>query len=101
MFAAREVATGKITADACYPKHRHQDFLRFLKKVATAHPGVQLHVVCDNYATHKHPKVRAWIEVSGTWAVLPDGLQLRKQLHVQRCSLLPDVIKRSTRPDLR
>jgi transposase len=61
LFAALEVATGRITADACYPKHRHQEFLRFLKKVAAAHPGVQLHVVCDNYATHKHAKVKAWL----------------------------------------
>jgi transposase len=62
LFAALEVATGKITADACYPRHRHQEFLKFLKKVAAAHPGVELHVVCDNYATHKHPKVRAWLK---------------------------------------
>jgi transposase len=62
LFAALEVATGKITADACYPRHRHQEFLRFLKKVAAAHPGVQLHVVADNYATHKHPEVRAWLK---------------------------------------
>jgi transposase len=61
LFAALEIATGKITADACYPRHRHQEFLRFLKKVASAHPGVQLHVVLDNYATHKHPEVRTWL----------------------------------------
>ena len=61
LFAALEVATGKITADACYPRHRHQEFLRFLKKVAAAHPGVELHVVLDNYGTHKHPAVRAWL----------------------------------------
>ena len=61
MFAALEIATGKITADACYPRHRHQEFLRFLKKVATAHPAVDLHVVLDNYGTHKHPEVRAWL----------------------------------------
>jgi hypothetical protein len=42
--------------DACYPRHRHQEFLRFLKKVAAAWPGQQLHVVCDNYATHNHPR---------------------------------------------
>ena len=61
LFAALEVATGKITADACYPRHRHQEFLRFLKKVAAAHPGVDLHVVLDNYAAHKHPKIREWL----------------------------------------
>jgi transposase len=61
LFAALEVATGKITADACYPRHRHQEFLRFLKKVAAAHPAVNLHVVLDNYGTHKHPEVRGWL----------------------------------------
>jgi transposase len=61
LFAALEIATGKITADACYPRHRHQEFLRFLKKVAAAHPGMELHVVLDNYGTHKHPEVRRWL----------------------------------------
>ena len=61
LFAALEIATGKITADACYPRHRHQEFQRFLAKVATAHPGVDLHVVLDNYGTHKHPEIRAWL----------------------------------------
>jgi transposase len=60
LFAALEVATGKVT-DACYPRHRHQEFLRFLKKVAAAHPRIDLHIVCDNYAAHKHPDVQAWL----------------------------------------
>jgi len=60
LFAALEVATGKIT-DVCYPRHRHDEFLRFLKHVAKAYPRVKLHIVVDNYATHKHPDVRAWL----------------------------------------
>jgi transposase len=60
LFAALEVATGKIV-DACLPRHRHQEFLTFLKVVAKAYPRVQLHVVADNYATHKHPTVQAWL----------------------------------------
>ena len=60
LFAALEVATGKVT-DACYPRHRHQEFLTFLKQVTKAYPGHKLHIVCDNYATHKHPTVRAWL----------------------------------------
>jgi transposase len=60
LFAALEVATGKVT-DACYPRHRHQEFLRFLNQVARAYPRVRLHLVCDNYATHKHPQVAAWL----------------------------------------
>ncbi len=60
LFAALNIATGQVI-DACYPKHRHQEFLRFLEKVAAAYPAVDLHVVCDNYATHKHADVRAWL----------------------------------------
>jgi transposase len=55
------VATERITADACYPRHRHQEFLRFLKKVAAAHPDVELHIVADNYSAHKHRVVKAWL----------------------------------------
>jgi hypothetical protein len=55
------VATGRVT-DACTERHRHQEFLAFLKQVAAAYPRRQLHVVCDNYATHKHPAVRAWLQ---------------------------------------
>jgi transposase len=61
LFAALEIATGRISADACYPRHTNVEFLAFLKQVATAHPRVKLHVICDNYATHKHPDVEAWL----------------------------------------
>lgn len=60
LFAALEVATGKVT-DACHPRHTHAEFLAFLKQVANAYPRVPLHVVADNYATHKHPAVQAWL----------------------------------------
>jgi hypothetical protein len=61
LFAALEIATGKVT-DVCYPRHRHQKFLRFLKQLAKTYPRQQLHIVCDNYATHKHPKVKDWLQ---------------------------------------
>jgi transposase len=60
LFAALEVATGKVT-DACYDRHTNVEFLAFLKQVARAYPRVKLHVVADNYATHKHPAVKAWL----------------------------------------
>jgi transposase len=60
LFAALEIATGKVT-DACYPRHRHQEFLKFLRQVAAAYPRVPLHVVCDNYGTHTHADVRDWL----------------------------------------
>ena len=60
LFAALEVATGIVT-DACYPRHRHQEFLKSLKKVAVVYPGTGLHVICDNYSAHKHADVRRWL----------------------------------------
>jgi hypothetical protein len=60
LFAALEIATGHVE-QACLPRHRHQEFLRFLKQVAKAYPRRTLHLVVDNYATHNHPAVRAWL----------------------------------------
>jgi transposase len=60
LFAALEIATGRVE-QTCLPRHRHQEFLRFLKQVAKAYPRVKLHLVVDNYATHKHPTVTAWL----------------------------------------
>jgi transposase len=60
LFAALEVATGRVT-DACYDRHRHEEFLAFLKRVARAYPRRELHVVVDNYGTHKHPDVETWL----------------------------------------
>jgi transposase len=60
LFAALEIATGKVTA-RCQDRHRHQEFLVFLRQVARAYPGVELHLVLDNYAAHKHPAVKEWL----------------------------------------
>jgi transposase len=60
LFAALDIATGTVTG-ACKARHRHQEFLAFLKQVARAYPDRELHLVMDNYATHKHPKVKAWL----------------------------------------
>jgi transposase-like protein/transposase len=60
LFAALEVATGKVT-DRCYDRHGKAEFLDFLKKVAKAYPRRQLHVVLDNYHTHKHDEINTWL----------------------------------------
>jgi transposase len=60
LFAALDIATGQVTG-ACLPRHRHQEFLRFLKQVARAYPDTELHLVMDNYATHKRVEVRDWL----------------------------------------
>jgi hypothetical protein len=62
LFAALELAAGKVVGQ-CYARHRHQEFLKFLKRLDTEFPGdLSLHVVMDNYGTHKHPRVKAWLE---------------------------------------
>ena len=62
LFAAIELAEGKIISD-CLPRHRHQEFLKFLKKIdAETPPELDLHLIVDNYATHKHQKVKSWLK---------------------------------------
>jgi transposase len=60
LFAALEVATGKMT-DQCYDRHGKAEFLDFLKNVAKAYPRRELHVVLDNYHTHKHDDINRWL----------------------------------------
>jgi transposase len=62
LFAALSVLDGKVIGD-CQPRHRHQEFLRFLKRIDTETPrALDLHLIVDNYATHKHPNVKAWLK---------------------------------------
>ena len=94
LFAALEIATGRITS-ACKPRHRHQEFLAFLKQVARAYPDDELHLVMDNYATHKRVEVRDWLAAnprihihftptSGSWLNLVEvwfGIIERQAIH--------------------
>jgi transposase len=62
LFAAIELAEGRIIAE-CMPRHRHQEWLAFLKKIDAETPAeLDLHLIVDNYATHKHPKVQSWLK---------------------------------------
>lgn len=62
LFAAIELAEGKIIAE-CMPRHRHQEWLKFLKKIDAETPAdLDLHLIVDNYATHKHPTVLNWLK---------------------------------------
>jgi transposase len=62
LFAALEVLQGRVIGQ-CYERHRHQEFLRFLRRLDGEFPGkVPLHLVLDNYGTHKHAAVRAWLK---------------------------------------
>ena len=61
LFAAIELAEGRIIAK-CMDKHRHQEWLKFLKKIDRETPKhLDLHLIVDNYATHKHPEVKKWL----------------------------------------
>ena len=62
LFAALDVATGKVIGE-CMPRHRNQEFLRFLRTVdRQTDKALDLHLIIDNYATHKHPKVKLWLK---------------------------------------
>jgi len=61
LFAALSMLDGEVIA-ACMPRHRHQEWIRFLRQIDRQTPaGLDLHLIVDNYATHKHPKVKAWL----------------------------------------
>ena len=61
LFAALDVASGKVIGQ-CMKRHRHQEWLKFLRAIDRATPkGLDLHLIADNYATHKHPAVKAWL----------------------------------------
>src|SRR6202158_2540092 len=61
LFAALDVATGKVIGQ-CMKRHRHQEWLKFLRAIDRATPkALDLHLIADNYATHKHPTVKAWL----------------------------------------
>jgi transposase len=62
LFAALSMLDGKVIGE-CMPRHRHQEFIRFLKTIdVKTPPELDLHVIADNYATHKHPRVTSWIK---------------------------------------
>lgn len=81
LFAALNILDGKVIGD-CMPRHRHQEFIRFLKKIDQETPaGLNLHIIVDNYSAHKHARVRSWLKrhprfhihftpTSGSWCNL-------------------------------
>ena len=105
LFAALEIATGQVTG-LCKQRHRHQEFLVFLKHVARVYPQVELHLVMDNYAAHKHPAVKAWLAdnpritvhftpTSGSWLNLVEvwfGLIERQAIRRGRSTSVADLM---------
>ena len=69
LFAALDVATGVVFTE-CKPRHRHQEFLSFLRRLDACIPqDLEVHLIVDNYATHKHAKVRTWLAQRGRYHV--------------------------------
>ena len=61
LFAALNVVEGIVIGE-CMPRHRHQEWIKFLKRIdASTDPALDLHLIADNYCTHKHPKVQRWL----------------------------------------
>ena len=62
LFAAFSMLDGKVIGD-CMPRHRHQEFIRFLQLINVQTPAdLDLHLIVDNYGTHKHPRVQSWLK---------------------------------------
>jgi transposase len=69
LFAALNVLEGTVIA-ACQPRHRHQEFLRFLNRIdESVDSNRQIHLVLDNYGTHKHPAVKEWLAARSRYHV--------------------------------
>jgi transposase len=60
LFAALEVTSGKVHG-RCYAQHTHVEFIAFLDSIRREYPRREIHLICDNYGTHKHPKVKQWL----------------------------------------
>jgi putative transposase len=69
LFAALDVSSGQVLTD-CKPRHRHQEFLSFLRTIEANVPARQdIHLIVDNYGTHKHPRVKAWMARRPRWHI--------------------------------
>jgi len=69
LFAALNVLDGEVLT-SCKPRHRHQEFLSFLRDIDASVPAdLDIHMVVDNYATHKHAKVKAWLLARPRWHI--------------------------------
>jgi transposase len=106
LFAALELLEGKVIGQ-CFQRHRHQEFLRFLRRLdGEFPPDLSLHLVIDNYGTHSHPAVKAWLQrhprfvvhfvpTSSSWLNLVErwlGELTAKRIRRDSFSSVPDLI---------
>ncbi len=98
LFAALDIATGKVISQ-CKRHHRHQEFLRFLQHIDVNVPGdCDIHLVIDNYATHKHPRVKRWLAARPRYHVhfTPTYASLLNQVEIWFNIITQRAIRRGT-----
>ncbi len=97
LFAALDVATGKIAAD-CYPGRTGKAFLTFLRKAVKPHAGKEIHVVLDNLSTHDTPEVQAWLarNPNVTFHITPIGSNWLNQIETWFGIATRQAIRRGT-----
>jgi transposase len=104
LFAALDILEGKVIG-RCMQRHRHQEFIRFLNAVKREVPADKaVHVVLDNYATHKHPRVKAWLQrhqrftfhftpISCSWANAVEGLFAKLTRHRLKRGIFTSIVE--------
>jgi transposase len=98
LFAALDIATGKVIGQ-CFPRHRAREFLTFLRTLETQVPDdLDVHLVMDNYATHKTPAVQRWLAGHPRWHVhfTPTGASWLNQVERWFSALTERQIRRGT-----
>lgn len=98
LFAALDVLEGTIIGQ-CQPRHRHQEFLRFLEHIdQTADQTLDIHLILDNYGTHKHPRVRQWLAAHPRYHVhfTPTGSSWLNQVERWFAEITRKRIRRGT-----
>ncbi len=98
LFAALDIVTGQVFT-ACKRRHRHQEYLDFLKRVDSNVPAeLEIHLVVDNYATHKHPTVKRWLAVHPRYHVhyTPTSASWLNQVEIWFNIITQRAIRRGT-----
>ena len=98
LFAALDIANSQVIT-ACKKRHRHQEYLQFLKQVdASVPPDMAIHLVVDNYATHKHPGVKRWLAANPRYKVhyIPTYASWLNQVEIWFNIITQRAIRRGT-----
>jgi transposase len=97
LSAALNVATGEVIGE-CHPRHRHQEFLKFLKQLGKEVPDKDLHLILDNCGTHKHQKVQRWLRRHGRFHLYftPTGASWMNMVEIWFGILTNQAIRRGS-----